>query len=170
MKSLVQKDLEVRLKGVEGCAVMNPSGINGIKTNDLRRKLHAKGMKMLVVKNSLAKRATAGSKLKGFESLLSGPSAIIFGDKVEVSQIARVLAGELKENEKLEFRGVFFDGEAYAGNKGVVMVSKFPTRVEAIGEIMGALLGPASSIAGALNQGGNVAALVEAIEKKAANG
>jgi large subunit ribosomal protein L10 len=172
IKSLVQNEIGKRIKGVEGLAVLNPSGLDGIKTNKLRRQLSEKGMKMLVVKNSLVKRAVAstGSKLVGFESLLSGASALVFGDKVEVSAIARVLVDAKKENDKLQLRGVFFDGEVFAGEKGVEMVSKFPTRTEAIGDILSALLGPASSIAGALNQGGMIASLVDAVEQKGANG
>jgi large subunit ribosomal protein L10 len=172
IKGLVQTEIGARIKGVEGLAVLNPSGLDGIKTNKLRKKLSEQGMKMFVVKNSLVKRAVeaTGSKLKGFESLLSGPSALVFGDKVEVSAVARLLVDVKKDNAGLQLRGVFFDGEVFAGEKGVEMVSKFPTRTEAIGEIIGGLLGPAASIAGALNQGGMVASLVEAVEKKGANG
>ncbi|HQY89650.1 MAG TPA: hypothetical protein PK402_13435, partial [Tepidisphaeraceae bacterium] len=107
---------------------------------------------------------------KGFEKLLNGASAVVYGEKVEASAIARVLVDLKKENDKLEFRGVFFDGEAFEGDKGVKLVSSFPTRTEAIGQVIGALLGPISQIAGGLNQGGMVAGLVQAIEEKGANG
>ena len=170
IKNLIERELESKLKHVEGCAVLSSSGLNGIKNNNLRRKLSEKGMKMLVVKNSLARRATANSKLKGFESLLSGPSAIIFSDKAEVSSIARLLMDAKKDDEKLELRGVFFDGEAYEGEKGTRKVSTFPTRVEAIGQIVGALLGPIQTIAAQLDQGGNIAALISAIEAEGKNG
>jgi ribosomal protein L10 len=170
IKNLIERELETKLKNVEGCAVLSSSGLDGNNNNKLRRKLSEQGMKMLVVKNSLAKRATAESKLKGFESLLSGPSAIIFSDKAEVSSIARLLVDAKKDNEKLELRGVFFDGEAFVGEAGTKKVSTFPTRTEAIGQIVGALLGPIQTIAAQLNQGGTIAALVSAIEAEGKNG
>lgn len=170
IKNLIERELETKLKNVEGCAVLSSVGLNGNKNNKLRRQLNEKGMKMLVVKNSLARRATANSKLKGFESLLNGPSAIIFGEKVEVSSIARLLVDAKKDDEKLELRGVFFDGEAFAGEAGTKKVSTFPTRDEAIGQIIGAVLGPIQTIAAQLNQGGTIAAIVSAIETEGKNG
>lgn len=170
IKSLIERELGSTLKDVEGLAVLNPVGLDGNKSNELRRKLNEKGMKMLVVRNSLARRASSGSKAKGFESLLSGPSAVVYGNaSVSAGAIARLLVDLKKENDKLELRGVFFDGEAYAGEAGVKTVSTFPTREEAIGDILAALMGPASSVVGALNQGGMIASLVEAVEKKEGN-
>jgi large subunit ribosomal protein L10 len=170
IKNLIERELGSHLKDIEGLAVLNPVGLDGNKSNDIRRKLHEKGMKMLVVKNSLARRAGSTTKIKGFESLLNGPSAVVYGGaQVGVGAIARLLVDLKKENDKLELRGVFFDGEAYAGEAGVKTVSSFPTREEAIGDILAALMGPASSVVGALNQGGMLASLVEAVEKKEGN-
>ncbi len=90
IKNLIERELEGKLKDVDGCAVVNSRGLDGIRNNNLRRKLSESGMKMLVVKNSLARRATANSPLKGFEELLDGPSALVYGMKVEVSAIARL--------------------------------------------------------------------------------
>jgi len=169
IKGLIERELEGKFKDIEGCAVVSSRGLNGNKNNKLRQTLHGKGMKMLVVKNSLARRAAAGSKIKGFEALLDGPSAVIYGN-VETSAIARLLVDAKKDNETLELRGVFFDGEAYAGEAGTKKVSTFPTRDEAIGQVVGALLGPIQTIAAQLNQGGTLAALVSAIEAEGKNG
>jgi len=168
IKNLIETDFTARFKNLDGCAVVNPRGLNGMKNNALRRRLHEKGMKMLVVRNSLARRAADSSKLKGFEKLFDGPSAVIFGEGVETSNIARLLVELKKEDEKLELRGVFFDGEAYQGQKGTEQVSKFPNRVEAISQVLGAVMGPARQLAGILNQGGMLAGLVAAIEEKKA--
>ena len=171
IKNLIERELEGKLKNVDGCAVLSSRGLDGNRNNRLRRKLNEKGLKMLVVKNSLARRATASSKLKGFESLLDGPSAIVYAtQEVAVSAIARLLVDAKKDDDKLELKGVFFDGEAYAGEKGTKLVSTFPTREEAIGQVMGALLGPIQTIAAQLNQGGTLAAIVSAIEAEGKNG
>jgi ribosomal protein L10 len=87
VKTLVMRDLTNRFKDVDGVAVINPRGINATKNNLIRRHLRAKGIKMMVVKNSLAKRSITQGKLKGFESLLDGPSALVFG-KASISAIA----------------------------------------------------------------------------------
>ena len=125
-------------------AVINPRGINAIKNNQIRRRLREKGLRMTVVKNTLAKRAVGDGKLKGFDKLLDGPSAVIYG-KASISTIARLLLDEKKIDEKIELRGIFFDGEVYVGDKGVKQVSKLPTREEAIGQIVAPILGPGKS-------------------------
>src|SRR3954471_24627207 len=125
VKGYIEKDIAKRLGDVEAVAVINPRGINAIKNNLIRRRLREKGLRMSVVKNTLAKRATAKSKINGFESLLGGPSAVIYG-KASISTIARALLDEKKNDDKIDLRGMFFDGEVYVGDKGVEQVSKLP--------------------------------------------
>src|ERR1700749_1242718 len=110
VKDPIEKEFSEKFKDVESVAVINPRGIDAIKNNLIRRKLREKGLRMTVVKNSLVKRATSKSKLNGFDKLLDGPSAVIYG-KASISTIARLLLDEKKTNEKIELRGIFFDGE-----------------------------------------------------------
>ncbi len=167
VKNLITKELTGRLKDIDGVAVINPRGIDGNKNNAIRRKLHAKKLRMTVVKNTLAKRAVGDGKLKGFDALLDGPSAVIYG-QASIAEIARLILEEKKANEALELRGVFFDGEVYLGDKGVEAASKLPTREEAIANIVGAILGPGKKLAAALKgPGGKLGAILKTIESKA---
>src|SRR5436305_1762206 len=106
VKSLIERDLTNRFKDVDGVGVISPRGINAVKNHAIRRKLHDKGLRMTVVKNTLAKRATQQSKIKGFDALLDGPSAVVYG-KASISTIARLLLDEKKADETLELRGMF---------------------------------------------------------------
>ncbi len=168
IKNLITRELESRLSDVDGVAVISPRGMTGNKNNALRRKLHEKNVEMLVVKNTLARRAVGdSSKIKGFDSLLDGPSAIIFGE-ASVTAIARLLLDEKKADDTLELRGVFFDGETYVGLEGVEQVSKLPTREEAIGQLVALLLSPGKNLAGAIKgPGGKLASILKSIEEKA---
>jgi ribosomal protein L10 len=167
VKDLITKELAERLKDLDGVAVINPRGIDANKNHAIRRRLHEKGLKMMVVKNTLVKRAVGDGKLKGFDKLLDGPSAVIYG-KLSISAIARQLIDERKNDEKLEVRGIFFDGELYAGEKGIEQVSKLPTREEAIANVLAAVLGPGRTLAAALKgPGGTLGAVLKSIEDKA---
>jgi large subunit ribosomal protein L10 len=167
VKDLITKELSTRLKDVDGVAVINPRGINATKNNLIRRRLHAKGLRMMVVKNTLARRATEGTSLKGFDKLLDGPSAVIYG-QASVPTIARLVLDEKKADDTIELRGVFFDGEVYVGDKGVKQVSELPTREEAIGNIVAAILGPGRKLAAALKgPGGVLGGVLKTIENKA---
>jgi large subunit ribosomal protein L10 len=167
VKDLITKELSTRLKGLDGVAVINPRGINATKNNLIRRRLHAKGLRMMVVKNTLARRATEGTSLKGFDRLLDGPSAVIYGN-ASLPTIARLVLDEKKADDTIELRGVFFDGEIYIGDKGVKQVSELPTREEAIGQIVAAFKGPGAKLAAALKgPGGVIGGILKTIENKA---
>jgi large subunit ribosomal protein L10 len=167
VKNLIMRDVTERFQEVESVGVINPRGINATKNNQIRRRLHEKGIQVTVVKNSLARRTLTAGRLKGFEQLLEGPCALVYG-KVSISQVARALLDEKKTEDKLELRGIFFDGEIYPGQKGVEDVSRLPTREEAIGRIAAALMGPGSKLAAALKgPGSTLAGILKAIEEKA---
>ena len=168
VKNLITGELSNKLKDADGVAVINPRGIAAIKNNEMRRRFHAKGVRMTVVKNTLAKRAIGDdSKIKGFDALLDGPSAVIYGE-ASIATIARLVMDEKKLNDKIELRGVFFDGEIYTGDKGMEQVSKLPTREEAIGQVVALILAPGQKLGGIFKgQAGKVAALIKAIEERA---
>lgn len=167
VKDLITKELSGRLKDLDGVAVINPRGIDGNKNHGIRRRLREKGLRMTVVRNTLARRAVEGGKLQGFDRLLDGPSAVIYGE-ASIAQIARQLMDEKKKDATLELRGAFFDGEAYVGDAGIEQVSKLPTREEAIGNLVAALLGPGRKLVAALKgPGGTLGAMLKTIEDKA---
>ncbi|MGA2497641.1 MAG: 50S ribosomal protein L10 [Tepidisphaeraceae bacterium] len=167
VKNLIIKDITHRFAEIDGVAVINPRGIDATKNNGIRRRLRAKGVRMTVVKNSLARRALGESKIKGFESLLDGPSAVIYG-KASISTIARLLLDEKKTDDKIELRGIFFDGEVYQGEAGIKKVSTFPTREEGIGNIVALTLSPGRNLGGILNgQAGKIGSLIKAVEEAA---
>jgi large subunit ribosomal protein L10 len=168
VKEIVTNEMTVKFKDLDGVAVINPRGIDAIKNNGIRRRLYDKGLKMVVVKNTLAKRAVGDkSKIKGFDVLLDGPSAVIYG-KASISTVARTLLDEKKLLETLELRGIFFDGELYSGEKGIEQVSKLPTREEAIGSLVALILSPGKKLGGILkSQSGRIASLIKAVEERA---
>ena len=180
VKGLIEKDYQRRLGHVNSVAVINPRGIDANKTNQFRRTLAEKGVRITVVRNTLVRRAGESIGIAGFEALLDGPSALVYGEAREdgqepasISSVCRALVDQKKAKafEALEFRGVFFDGEVYHGDAGVEQVSKFPTREEAIADLVGCILAPGANLAGALNgPGGALAGILKAIEEKQGGG
>ena len=183
VKALIEKDLENRVGHVNSVAVINPRGIDANKTNTLRQRLAEKGIKMTVVKNTLARRAGGRIGIDGFEALLDGPSALVYGapaadgqEPAAISSVCRLLMDQKKDKkggfaDLLELRGVFFDGEVYHGESGVERVSKFPTREEAIADVLGAVLGAGGNLMAAITgPGGSVVGLLKAIEDKQGGG
>ena len=73
VKDLLAKELATRIDGIEDCLVVNVLGIEANDTVVLRRKLREKNINLMVVKNSLARRATEGTPLAPAFEGLSGP-------------------------------------------------------------------------------------------------
>ncbi len=63
VKDLVTRDIQRRLDGVEDAVLVSYVGMDANATNELRGELDEKNIKMMVVKNSLARRATEGTQL-----------------------------------------------------------------------------------------------------------
>ncbi len=168
VKNLIEKEMSDRFKDLDGVAIINPARHQCNQDfNLIRRRLREKGLRMTVVKNTLAKRAVGSSKIKGFEPLLDGPSAVIYG-KASISTLARLLLAEKKNDETIELRGMFFDGEVYVGDKGVEQVSKLPPREEAIALVVASILSPGKNLAGAFKgPAGKLGAIIKTIEERA---
>lgn len=169
IKALMQNEYHDEFTGIDSVAVVNPRGIPANATNKLRGQLSKAGVKMRVVKNTLARRASNDTSLSGFDALLDGPSALVYpiDPNVAISAVARALVEAKKEIKDLEFRGVFFDGTIYEGDAGMTQVSKLPTREEAIGTVVTLALSPARNLVGAIAApGSNIAGILKTLEDK----
>ena len=62
VKDLITKDLRNRLDGVDDALLVDVIGLKNDKNVALRQRLRKKNIQLLVVKNSLARRATEGTR------------------------------------------------------------------------------------------------------------
>src|SRR5689334_8879268 len=96
VKDLITKDLQQRLDDVGDLLVVNVSGLVAINNSALRRELRGKKINMVVVKNSLARRATEGTQLAPAFEGSSGSMALVWGssDIVALAKEVVRLGGE----------------------------------------------------------------------------
>ena len=85
VKDLLSKDLANRLDGVTDCILADVVGMDAIASTDLRKRLRDKGIGMMVVKNSLARRATEGTSLAPAFEGIEGSHAVLWGSEDFVS-------------------------------------------------------------------------------------
>ncbi len=175
VKNLMTKDLMNRLEGVEDCLVVNVIGLEANDTVALRRQLREKNIQLMVVKNSLARRATAEESLKSlapaFEGI-TGTSAICWGADDFVSLVKEVVKLDKNSDvyEKFEARGGVLDGEQLTKER-VHEISKWPSREEQLSMLVGQILGPGSQLAAQLiGPGGSLASQVEEAGEKNGDG
>src|SRR5262245_5447053 len=154
VKDLLTRDLKNQLNDVNDALLVNVIGLNSIKTSKLRTELRKKNIKLEVIKNSMARRATEGTPLaKAFEGV-EGTLAIVWGADDFVSLTKEIVRlTEIKDFDGFTARGGAMDG-AKLSPAEVKEVSKWPSRQEQLALLVGQILGPAGKLASQLNGGG----------------
>jgi ribosomal protein L10 len=125
-------------------------GLTANKTVELRKSLRAKDIHLLVVKNSLARRATEGTNLASAFEGAQGTLAVVWGGEDFVS-LAKEITALDKDDEYKEFeaRGGVMDGEQLTADR-VKEISKWPSRLEQLSILSGQILSPGGGLAGCL--------------------
>ena len=165
VKNLLAKDLSNRLDGVEDCVLANVIGMDANSTSALRKRLREKGIGMMVVKNSLAQRATEGTSLAAAFEGIGGTNAVLWGadDFVSLVKEATALNKDEEEFEVFETRGGAMDGVQLTPER-VLEISKWPSRAEQLSMLVGQIMGPGAQLAAQLKGPGG--ALVSQIKSK----
>jgi ribosomal protein L10 len=167
VKDLVTQQLKRELDGVQDLLLVNVIGLSAERTTALRKTLREKNIKLLVVKNSLARRATEGTSLAPAFEGSAGTLAMVWGatDIVALAKEITKLAAA-KEYEAFKARGGVMDGSRLAPDE-VEKISKWPTREEQISLLLGQILSPGARLASQLiSAGGAVASQVKQIAEK----
>jgi len=167
VKDLVTRQLKQELDGVQDLLLVNVVGLSANRTTALRRGLREKNIKLLVVKNSLARRATEGTQLAPAFEGSEGTLAMVWGagDIVSLAKEVVRLAGD-KDYEAFRTRGGVMGGARLAPEE-VVGISKWPTREEQISILVGQMLSPGARLASQLNAaGGALASQIKQLAEK----
>jgi large subunit ribosomal protein L10 len=170
IKELVIADYKKRFENIDGALLVDIRGMTSNDTNDLRLGLQEKRIRVTVVKNTLAKKAFAGTDLEALNEGLVGPSAVAYGD-TSVVDVARQLVEWARKIKHLTLKGAVLDGHYYDGAEGVKRISNFPTKEEAQAKVVQLFLSPASNLLrAATSPGSNILGIVKEIRERLEKG
>jgi large subunit ribosomal protein L10 len=116
----------------------------------LRVKARASGVYVRVVRNTLARRALQDTDFECMNERLVGPLVLAFS-KEEPGAAARLMRDFSKGNDKLVVKLVSFGGHLYEASD-IDVLATLPTREEALAQLLGVLMAPASKLARTLNE------------------
>jgi large subunit ribosomal protein L10 len=155
VKDLVTGDIKNRLEGVADAILVDVIGMDSAATYGIRKKLREKGISMLVIKRSMAARATEGTNLRPVFDANIGSMAVVWGCEDFVS-LAKEIAAIVKSKQfaKFELKGGVMDGEAMTADQ-VLAASKWPSRTEQISMVVGQILSPGSNLVSQILSGGS---------------
>jgi len=123
-------------------------GLTVGQMTELRAKARKQGVYMRVVKNTLARKALAGTAFETVGPKLKGPLVLAFS-KDDPGAAARVVKDFAKANEKLVATLVSLGGQVLPGGD-LEKVASLPTREQALSILLGVLKAPITKLAGTL--------------------
>jgi large subunit ribosomal protein L10 len=151
-KAAVVTDVAAQAARSQTLALAEYRGLTVEHLNKLRVEARAKGVYLHVLKNTLARRAVAGTPFEVAQETMVGP--LIYGFSDDPVAAAKVISDFAKTNDKLIVRGGAYAGKALNAD-GVKALASIPSREVLISQIAGLLKSPIQRMAGVL------AALVE---------
>jgi len=119
-------------------------GITVADMTKLRSAARSQGVSLSVLKNTLARRAVAGSAFEVASDQMTGP--LIYGFSVDAVAAAKVVSDFAKTNDKLVIRGGVLSGKALDVN-GVKQLANIPSKEVLLAQLCGLLMSPVSRTA-----------------------
>ena len=123
-------------------------GLTVSQMTELRARARRQGVYMRVVKNTLARKALAGTTFESVGPKLKGPLVLAFS-KDDPGAAARVVKDFAKANEKLVATLVSLGGQVLPGGE-LDKVASLPTREQALSMLLGVLKAPVAKLVGTL--------------------
>lgn len=146
-KAAVVADVTAQVARSQTLALAEYRGLTVESLNKLRVEARSKGVYLHVVKNTLARRAVAGTPFEAASGAMVGP--LIYGFSEDAVAAAKVIADFARGNDKLVIKGGAFAGKALDAN-GVKALASIPSREVLIAQVAGLLKSPIQRMAGVL--------------------
>ena len=164
-KVAVVNEVRDRMQAADGAVLTEYRGLTVAQISTLRRQLRTLGADYKVFKNTLVRRAIAGTDVESLAEFLVGPTAIAFVDG-DVSAVAKALRDFDRETPKLIVKGGVVDGKLLS-MKDLNALADLPSRDVLLAQIAGLLASPLRTMAGLLkavpqNFAYGLSALIEA--------
>ncbi|MCX6327917.1 MAG: 50S ribosomal protein L10 [Bacteroidia bacterium] len=166
-KNAIIDSLAEKLKEYNYFYLTDTAELNASDTNDLRRKCFENDIKLIVVKNTLLKRALEKSGVN-FEELypvLKGTTSIMFANAGNTP--AKLIKEFRKKHDKPVFKGAYVQESIYLGEISLDTLISIKTKQELIGDVILLLQSPGKNVISALLSGGNkIHGVLDTLSKK----
>lgn len=146
-KAAVVSDVAAQATKSQTLALAEYRGLTVEALNKLRVTARAQGVYLHVLKNTLARRAVAGTSFEVAAESMVGP--LIYGFSEDAVAAAKVIADFAKTNDKLVIKGGAYGGKVLDVN-GVKALAAVPSKEVLLSQIAGLLKSPVQRTAAVL--------------------
>ena len=143
-KAAVVADVAAQVAKSQTLALAEYRGLTVEQLNKLRVEARAKGVYLHVLKNTLPRRAVAGTPSESASESMVGP--LIYGFSEDAVAAAKVIADFAKTNDKLVIKGGAYSGKVLDVN-GVKALANIPSREVLLSQVAMLLQSPVASLA-----------------------
>src|ERR1700682_1609565 len=136
--------------------VTNTESLTVAQVGKLRKICFDKHVEMKVAKNTLIKKALESldnARYAGVFESLNGVTALLFSENAK--EPAMIISSFRKQThlEKPILKAAFIDGDVFAGDNQLKVLTALKSKHDLIGEIIGLLQSPAKNVIGGLTDG-----------------
>ena len=143
-KQTVVTDVAAQAARSQTLALAEYRGLTVEHMNALRKLARDKGVYLHVLKNSLARRAVAGTPFEVAAESMVGP--LIYGFSEDAVAAAKVIADFAKGNDKLIVKAGAYAGKALDAD-GIRALAAIPSKEVLLAQLLGLMQSPVSRIA-----------------------
>ncbi len=169
-KDLIIEDLRKQLSGSKHFYLADTSALNAAETSKLRRKCYEKEIRLLVVKNTLLKKAL--EKLEGdYEPIypvLENSTSIMFCETGNTP--AKLIKEFRRTHDKPVLKAAYVEESIYVGDEQLDILSSLKSKDELIADVLMLLQSPMKGVLSALSSGGSkLAGALKTLSEKSEN-
>ena len=148
-KAAVVAEVSAQVASAQAIIVAEYRGLGVGAITVLRRQARESGVDLRVLKNTLARRAIAGTPFEGLTDKLVGP--LIYGMSSDPVSCAKVLADFAKSNDKLALKGGAM-ANSVLDTDAVKVLASMPSRDVLLAQLMGTMQAPVAKFVQTLNE------------------
>ena len=148
-KAVVVEEVVAQVAKAQSIVVAEYHGLDVASVTELRKKARESGVYLRVLKNTLARRALAGSPFEGLSDQLVGP--LVYGISPDPVGAAKVLADFAKTNDKLVLKAGSLPNSVL-NQDGVKALASMPSREELLSTLLGTMQAPIAQFVRTLNE------------------
>ena len=150
LKAPIVDEIKGYVSDAKSAVLVDYRGLTVEQDTKLRKQLREAGVVYKVYKNTMMKRAFAGTAFESLTKDLDGTNAIAIS-KDDATAPARIIAKFAKTAPKLEMVSGVVEGNYY-DKAGMEALANVPSREELLGKLLGSIQSPIANLARVLNQ------------------
>lgn len=160
INEMLVRELTTALSDAEGMVIVSLSGLTVAETEGLRNSLAEQGVRLLMVRNRLAKIALRERGLQPPDDVFVGNVGMAWGSPEDAIHAAKVLVkSDARKAGKVAMRGGLLEGN-FLDSQQATELAELPSRDELRSKMLGVLSGPARALVCLVNAPGSSLARV----------